>query len=133
MLGKVVLVSALKFYKCDSRMIDVMVDIYTGDSTEIWRYGEVLGETEVKSGIRQGCTGSPQLFVMVVKDIINSILDSGMCYRDEEFYVPALFYADDGLLLARSCAEAERCVLSINRGVPIERVGNYNLNLQLCK
>ena len=36
------------------------------------------------------------LFVMVVNVIINSILDSGMGYRDEEFYVPALFYADDG-------------------------------------
>ena len=67
-----------------------------------------------------------------------------MGYRDEEFYVPALFYADDGLLLARSCAEAEsmirvvvgvagRCQLINNgkssvmlynyKGVPMERVG----------
>ena len=75
---------------------------------EKWGDGELgrqrNGETEVTSGIRQGCTGSPQLFVIVVNIIIYGILDSGMGYRDEEFYVPALFYADDGLLLARSCA-----------------------------
>ena len=32
----------------------VMVDIYSGDRTEKWRNGEVLGETGVTSGIRQG-------------------------------------------------------------------------------
>ena len=102
-VGRVVLVRALKFYKCDPRMIDVIVDLYIGDRTEIWRNGEELLGTEVTSGIRQGCTGSPQSFVIVVNVIINSILDSGMGYRD----APALFYADEGLLLARSCTEAE--------------------------
>ena len=37
--------------------------------------------------------GSLQVYVMVVNIIINRILDSGMGYRYEEFYVPALFYA----------------------------------------
>ena len=67
------MVKALILYRCDPKMIDVIVDLYMGDRTEIWRNGEVLGETEVTSGIRQGCTGSPQLFVMVVNIIINSI------------------------------------------------------------
>ena len=49
-VGRVALVKALKFYRCDPRMIDVMVDIYTGDRTDIWRNGEVLGETEVTTG-----------------------------------------------------------------------------------
>ena len=30
-----------------------------------------------------------------------------MGYRDDDFYVPVLFYADDRLLLARTCGEAE--------------------------
>ena len=29
-----------------------------------------MGEVEVRNGIRQGCTGSPRLFVMVVSMII---------------------------------------------------------------
>ena len=86
-----------------------------------------MGDTEVIGGIRQGCTGSPQLFVMVVNIIINSIVESRMGYRDDDFYVPVLFYADDGLLLTRSCGEAEdmikmvvevagECGLNINKG-----------------
>ena len=42
---------------------------------------------------------------MVVNIVINSIIESKLGYRDEEFYIPVLFYADDGLLLARSCEE----------------------------
>ena len=81
-----------------------------GDKTEIWRNGILVGDTEVTGGIRQGCTGSPQLFVMVVNNIINSIVGSRMGYRDDDFYVLVLFYADDGLLLARSCGEAEETI-----------------------
>ena len=65
------------------------MDIYMGDTTEIWRNGKVIGDTEVTSGIRQGCTGSPQLFVMVVNIVINSIVESKLSYRDEGFYIPA--------------------------------------------
>ena len=48
-----------------------------------------------------------QLFVMVVNVIIDRVVGSRRGYRDDDFYVPVLFYADDGLLLARSCGEAE--------------------------
>ena len=75
-MGRVALVGEWKFYKCDPRMIDVMVDIYMGDRTEQWDKWEVLGETGVTSGISQGwCTGSPQLFVIVINVTINNILD----------------------------------------------------------
>ena len=30
------MVKALKFYKCDPKMIDVIVDLYMGDRTEKW-------------------------------------------------------------------------------------------------
>ena len=66
-VGRLALVRALKFYRCQPRLIDVIVDLYVGDR----RGGEILGETEVTNGIRQGCTGSPQLFVMVVNVIID--------------------------------------------------------------
>ena len=91
---------------------------------------------------------------MVVNVIITGILDSGMGYRDEEFYVLALFYADYVLLLARLCVEAESMIgvvvgvtvrygISINNGksnvllyvtaytriyrIPAERVGEISM------
>jgi len=105
-VDRVALVRAMKYWKCDPRIIDVVVELYNGDSTKIEREGVHCGEIEVRSGIRQGCTGSPQLFSMVVSMIIEKIVHSGMGYRRAGIYVPVLFYADDGLLLARSLREA---------------------------
>lgn len=47
--------------------------------------------------------------------IINSVLDSGIGYRNEEFYVPVLLYADYELSLARSCTEAEDMIRVVVR------------------
>ena len=65
--------------------------------------------------------------IMMVNIVIISIVASKLGYRDEEFYIPVLFYADDGLPLARSCEDSEEmirmvvevageCGLSINKG-----------------
>lgn len=125
---RVALVEALKYYKCEPRVISTIVSLYTGDRTVINRGGNSMGVLQINSGIRQGCTGSPQLFVMVVGKIIEEILRSGMGYRCGGIYIPVMFYADDGLLLARSREEAgemidvlerssEACGLKINRDV----------------
>ena len=93
-VDRVALIRSFMYYKCDPRSIAVVLDLYVGDRTEVWRNGILVGDTEVTGGIRQGCTGSPQLFVMVmvVNIIINSIVESRMGYRDDDFYVPVLFY-----------------------------------------
>ena len=75
-VDRVALIRAWMYYKCDPRLIDVVLDLYVGDRTEVWRNGVLVGDTEVTGGIRHGCTGSPQLFVMVVNIIINSIVES---------------------------------------------------------
>ena len=59
-----------------------------------------MGKTVVGSGFRQRCTGSPQLFLMVVGIFIEKLLRSGMGYKGGGVRIPVLFYADDGLLLA---------------------------------
>ena len=87
-----------------------------------------MSDTEVAGGIRQGCTWSPQLFVMVVNIIINSIVESRMGYRDDGFYVPVLFYAVDGLLLARSYGEGEDMIQMV-----IEVAGECGLNINKGK
>ena len=63
---------------------------------------------EVSNGIRQGCTGSSQRFVMIVNMIIREILESTVGYRDEASYIPAIFFADDGLRMANSQKQAEQ-------------------------
>ena len=56
------LIEVMKEYRIHSKVIDAVVDIYTGDKTNI-DLGEGLEqEIEVTSGIRQGCTGSTTLF-----------------------------------------------------------------------
>ena len=121
------LVEALMFHKCDLRMIEVLVNLYCGDQTVIFREGKEMGRTEVKCGIRQGCTGSPQLFVMVVNMLVERMVKSGLGYESDMMRVPVLFYADDGLMFARDRREAERMLeliesygqeygLRINRG-----------------
>ena len=69
----VALVRSLMYDRCDPRLIDVVLDLYVGNRTEIWQNGILVGDTEVTGGIRQGCTGSPQLFVMVV-NVINIVV-----------------------------------------------------------
>ena len=101
------LVEALMYYKCDLRLIDVVAELYWKDKTVIFREGKELGVVEINCGIRQGCTVSPQLFIMVVGLLIERIIQSGMGYESFLMRVPVLFYADDGLMFARSRKEAE--------------------------
>ena len=119
-------IEAMILYRCecDPRVI---ARVYEGDRTEIYREGMLMGEVELRNGIRQGCTGSPRLFVMVVSMIIERMLRCGMGFEIWGMRVPVLFYADDGLVMARSREEAsgmvgvlEECAreygLTINRG-----------------
>lgn len=105
-----VMVRVMKEYKLDDRTIEVISKLYQGDVTKI-----KLGENReisipVTSGIRQGCTGSTTLFKIVTFKIIQKLqaLDKG--FKDENFSITSLFYADDGLLLASSIEDAERVV-----------------------
>ena len=65
---------------------------------------------------------------MVVNVIIDRVVGSRRGYRDDDFYVPVLFHADDGLLLARSCGEAEDMI-----GLVVEVAGKCGLNINKGK
>jgi hypothetical protein len=56
---------------------------------------------------------------MVVNVIIDRICRGGLGFRNERFYIPALFYADDGLLIANGRRDLERMVDTL-RGVSRE-------------
>lgn len=84
----------------------MIVRLYDGDRTRVYREGKDMGEVTVSNGIRQGCTGSPQIFIMMISMIIEEILNRNIGYMSGFVRVPVLFYADDGLLLARDRTEA---------------------------
>lgn len=120
------IVRALKRYKCDPQIIDILSALYMEDKTDILFNGKHMGTVKVKSGIRQGCTGSPLLFIMVLNYIIEKIAESKLGFRNENLYIPVLFFADDGLLICESqkqlgkmikilVAAADEVGLQINR------------------
>ena len=89
-----------------------------------------MGNMEVRNGIRQGCTGSPQFFLMVVNVIIKRIVETGFGFRNEEVYVPALFYADDGMLIATSVGEMEKMIEVL---VEVAARSGLRINISKCK
>ena len=96
------LIEALKYYKIHYKIIDSIVDMYTGDKTIIDLGGGLEQEMEITSGIKQGCTGSTTLFKLVTYQIIQSIQEGGKGFKNETINVGILFYADDALVLANS-------------------------------
>ena len=109
-INRAELIKALMNYKCDPKIIDVIAKLYTNDSTKLCLNNREIGCLEITSGIRQGCTGSPWLFVMILNYIIDQVIKKKIGYRNKNVYMPVLFFADDGLLLANSIADMEKLI-----------------------
>ena len=105
------MVQILKELRIDSKIIDFIVRTYREDSTKIQLEKNKEIEIEVTSGIRQGCTASTVLFKLITYKIIEEIRT-------------CLFYADDGLILAKDKEKAERSIEIIR-----EIGGKYGLKL----
>lgn len=104
------IIIAMKKYKCDPKIIDVMAALYVEDETNISFNGKNMGTVSVSSGIRQGCTGSPLLFIMVLNYIIDKIVDTKLGFKNDHIYMPVLFFADDGLVLSQSRGELQKLI-----------------------
>ena len=109
------IIFALRKYKCEPRIIEIIANLYTEDTTTLILNEEKVGEMTVKSGIRQGCTVSPLLFIMVLNHIIDEIVSTKAGFRNDAVYVPVLFFADDGMLLSQSQEELERMLKTLVR------------------
>ena len=100
----------MKEYKIHPDVIDAIAEIYNGDSTIIDIGKERYEEMEVTSGIKQGCTGSTTLFKLVTYKIIKELEKKGEGFKDEVFNIRALFFADDGLVIAKDIEEAKQTI-----------------------
>ena len=110
------IVKALIKYRCDPLIIDVICQLYENDCTSVYFDNKLVGDIEVSSGIRQGCTGSPILFVMVLNFIIDRFERERIGFRSGEIRVPCLFFADDGLLIAQSAYDMGRMIGVLEHG-----------------
>ena len=102
------MVQILKELRIDSKIIDFIVRIYTEDSTKIQLEKNKEIEIEVTSGIRQGCTASTVLFKLITYKIKEEM-------RKTEGIQICLFYADDGLIVAKDKEKAERSIKNNKR------------------
>ena len=108
------LIEMLIKYKCDANLIDIVSQLYTNDRTKLFLNNEEIEEINITSGIRQGCTGSPLMFTLVVNHVIDKIVKSKLGFRNESVYIPVLFFADDGLILSQSFGDTCRLIDIIN-------------------
>ena len=117
------MVQILKELRIDSKIIDFIVRIYKEDSTKIRLRKNKEIEIEVTSGIRQGCTASTLLFKLITYKIIEEMrITEGIQILGPR--ITRLFYADDGLILAKDKEKAERSIDIIR-----EIGGKYGLQL----
>ena len=106
--GKII--ATLMKYKCDPNIVESFSELYRNDKTQVYINNELISEVEITSGIRQGCTGSPLLFVVVLNHIISKLLNCGKGFRNDYISIPCLFFADDGLLLAENLIQARSII-----------------------
>ena len=66
-------IEALVKYKCDPLFIDVVAILYQDDYTEIYLDNRKMDQVVVTSRIRQGCTLSQLLFIMVINSVIEKL------------------------------------------------------------
>ena len=83
-------------------------------------------DIDVTSGIRQGCTGSSNLFLLITYIIIEKLYENLDGLKTNICKIVALFFADDGMIIMQSLKEtidsikiltdiAQDCGLSINK------------------
>ena len=117
------MVQIIKELRIYSKIIDFIVRIYREDSTKIQLEKNKEIETEVTSGIRQGCTTSTELFKLNTYKSIEQMRKAEVI-KILGPRITCLFYADDVLILAKDKEKAGRSIEILR-----ERRGKYGIQL----
>jgi len=99
------MIEILKRFKVDGRLISQIASVYSKDWTEVYLRDEMKERINITNGIRQGCTGSALLFKLITYEVMRELDCTCEGFRNEKFTLTSLFYADDGLLIAKSKRE----------------------------
>ena len=95
------LIEVLVKFNINPKIIDLIVQMYEGDSTII-KLGKLKERVEVTGGIRQGCSISTLLFKLVTFTMIEDLRKEVDRYKIGEFEDNSLWLADDATLIADS-------------------------------
>ena len=104
------LIYALKKYRIHPLIIDVIANIYSKDKTQLYFNSIHQDDINITSGIRQGCNGSSNLFLLVTYIIIERMYSCLNGINTNICKIVALFFADDGMILMQTLQEAEKSI-----------------------
>ena len=121
------MIQALIEYKVNPYVINIIAKLYSEDRT-VLMLGEMEKEIGVNSGIKQGCPISTTLFKLVTFMIIQELEEKGAEYMVDGKNTNSIFFADDGILFAKSRRDTER-----NLKLVIEISAKYGLHINKDK
>merc|ERR1711888_141633 len=106
-VSREMLISTLRKYNINEKIIDKIVDLYTDDETTI-RLGECEEKIKVTSGIRQGCAISTLLFKMITYCIIEELKTNGIIYKSKGIELNSIWVADDVTLISNNIENTKK-------------------------
>ena len=93
------MIETMKEYNVNIRIIEMIVQMYSRDSTTI-KLGGLEEKVRVTNGIRQGCCISTLLFKLVTFKIIEELRNKGERYQVDRYDGNSIWLADDSTLIA---------------------------------
>ena len=112
-------------------VVRVLMNMYTGQQVRVSWNGIFSDDFGVTNGVKQWGILCPILFCVYVDVLLLSLRDAGAGCFIGEFFVGALAYADDVVLLAPT-AHAMRRLLSIHDEYGSEYSMSFNANKSKC-
>ena len=95
------LIEVLIKYKINPLIIDMIIQMYEGDSTTI-QLGRMKSTIEVTSGIRQGFWISTLIFKLITFTLIEELNSRAPKYKMGVYLGNSLWLADDATIIAKS-------------------------------
>ena len=123
------LIEVLVKFKINPQIIDLIVQMYEGDSTII-QLGRMRKCIEVTGGIRQGCCISTLLFKMVTFTMIEDLRKLAVKYKVGEFFDNSLWLADDATLIADSLPNLSKLLEALKK---TGELNGLEINLEKTK
>lgn len=99
------------------KILRLIQGLYEGNEG-CFRLGGIKGDRKPKTrGLRQGCVLSPFLFAIYIGGVVRKLEESGMGIRIGGVCIPALIFADDIVVCARSGEELEALLAEVWGGM----------------